>query len=349
MRSLLSILGLCAVVFAASPVAADDMDITLARLRLAPTGDCPAVGENGLPRAFCADNDEWERLMSELGGSLVPQSLSPARTLGYGGFFVGIDTWITGIDGGARHWRVGTEGDEGAGMEDCVDGTGLGCNRFPDDVLIWSRVNVRKGFPFGFELGTSFAYLWNTELFAWGLEIRWALFEGYRRGFWAFLPDVAVRGMVNTLVGDNEFNVTVPSVDVIVSKPITIAGSAVISPFVSGQLAWIFADSELIDLTPNIDAYDECRPATMGDMSSCQRTEPIPGGRSPGEDYNNNATFDQVRTSRFRLTFGVHGRYEAITLAASFSFDLVKPGDDEDLPDDVNRQWVTTFGAGATF
>jgi hypothetical protein len=132
-------------------------------------------------------------------------------------------------------------------------------------------------------------------------------------------------------------------------RPITIAGSAVVSPFITGQLAWIFADSELIDLTPNIDAYDECRPATSGDMSSCQRTEALPDGRMPGEDYNNNATFDQVRTSRFRLTFGVQGRYEAITLAASFSFDLVKPGDDEDLPDDLNRQWVTTFGAGATF
>jgi hypothetical protein len=316
------------------------MDLSLARLRIAaspaPGALCSTDAGVAGSRAFCPDHDEWERLMSELGGSMIPESLSPARTLGYGGFFVGVDSWITGINGNARHWQVGTEGDEGA-SEGCSGDTGLGCNRFTDDVLIWSRVNVRKGFPFGFELGTSFAYLWNTELFAWGLEVRWALFEGYRRGFWAFMPDIAVRGMVNTLVGDNEFNMTVPSIDVIASKPIVIAGSATISPFVSVQLAWLFADSELIDLSPDVNAYEMCRPDAAGMCTG------------PGDDYNNNATFEQIRTSRYRLTFGVHGRYEAITLAASFAFDLVKPGEDEDLPDDLDRQWTTTFGAGVTF
>jgi hypothetical protein len=307
----------------AGPVAADDMDISLARLRVAADStDAQCLPMDGSSiRTHCPDNPEWQRLMSELGGTMIPTSLAPARTLGYGGFYVGVESWIAGVDGSGRHWSLGTEGDASAGA-DCGDSTGLGCNRFPSQALVWSRVNVRKGFPFGFELGTSVSHLWNTQLWAWGLEVKWAIFEGYRTGFWAFIPDIAVRGMVNTLVGDPEFNLTIPSFDVIASKPITVFGSGTVTPFGSLQFAWLFADSELIDFTPEAGAGDGA----------------------------NNAVFDRVRSARYRLTLGVQGRYQAITLSASFSFDLVKPSDaDSELPDDLGRQWMTTFGAGLTF
>lgn len=286
---------------------------------------------------FCPDEDSWARLMSELGGSMIPNSLAPARTLGYGGFYMGIDTWITGVDGNSRHWSLGTEGDDGAGTETCADfDTGLGCNRFAPSALFWTRAQLRKGFPFGFELGTSFSYLWNSQLFAWGLEIRWAIIEG-----WDFpVPDVAVRGQVNTLVGDAEFNMTVPSIDVVVSERIAISRSAVLTPFVAGQVAFIFADSELIDFTPGTDAYAECRSVADADMASCS---------VGGADFANNSTFDEIRAARWRLTLGAQGQYEWITVSAAFAFDLVKPGADDDIPDDVNRQWTVNFGAGATF
>ncbi len=244
-----------ALVAMSAPVRANDMDVSLARLRI-PAGDtdpmsptfCPPTVAGGGTRAYCPDNAAWANLMSELGGSALPIVMSPARTVGYGGFQLAVEGSITGIDGGDSFWEGGTEGDERAGGEACAGVTpGLGCNRFANDVLFWSRLMARKGFPLGFELGTGFSYLNNTSLWAWALEVKWSLFEGFRHGLPAVIPDVSVRGMVNTVVGDPEFNLTTPSVDITISKPLIAFGTTRITPFVSWQVGWIFADSELVD------------------------------------------------------------------------------------------------------
>ena len=348
-----------AAILLATPVtaSADDMDIALSRLTIeaqdpavAPDTSCSTATAVGTPRSFCPDNEAWRRLMSQFGMGMAPPVLSPARTLGYGGFYLGLEGWITGVDSGQDYWRRGTEGDAGARTEHI--------NRFPASTLIWSRVDIRKGFPFGFELGTSFSHVLNTDLYAWGLEIKWSVFEGYRQGLGGFFPDVAVRGMVNTMTGDSEFNLTVPTFDIIASKPIPISGVGTLTPFVSWQMAWILADSELVDLTPGIDSFDECRPdpvapsGVMGDTSSvdCMRTEPLPSGRVVGEDYNNNGVFEQIRAARMRLALGVQGRYQAITLSGSFMFDLSKPGEmDAEMPADLPRQWTAAAGVGVSF
>lgn len=311
------------------------MDVSLARLTVpAGTEGCSATGDRGLPQRFCGDQDDWRRITSQLGFSLAPPVLSPARTTGYGGLYIGVEGWITPIDSGADYWHRGTEGDADSLTE----------NRFPSSTLLWSRLAIRKGFPFGFELGTSFAKLVDTSYWAWGVEVKWALFEGFRTGL-GILPDLAVRGMVNTMVGEPEFNLTVPTLDFVISKRITLAGTGTITPIVAYQIAWIFADSELVDLTPDTDAFTECRPAT--DVSSTSCTSGLPDA---GADYNNNTTFDALRAPRQRLVVGVEGRYQALTLTGSFTFDLMKPGDqDDEVPDDLPRQWTASAGVGLSF
>ena len=317
------------------------MDVTLARLRRpAPFGDCPAMGDNGLPRDFCADEPAWYSLASQLGFSLIPPVLSPARTTGYGGLYVGLEGWITGINpsdstGGVRYWEVGTEGDSSS----------VERNRFPSSTLIWTRFAIRKGFPLGFELGMSFAKLLSTSYWGYGLEVKWALFEGFRYGI-GILPDVAVRGMVNTMVGESEFNLTVPSFDIIVSKRIAVAGVGTITPFVAWQIGWIFADSELVDLTPEADAFTACRPQPGNTSTVCSGDAP---GPNPGADYNNNTTFDELRSARQRLVLGARGQYRALEVTASFAFDLTKPGDDDEVDDDLPRQWTVAAGVGLAF
>ncbi len=336
----------------ASEARADEMDIALSRLRVpGGTEGCEGALANGTTRDFCADDESWRDVMSQLAGSVAPPVLSPARSLGYGGFFIGVEGWVTPIDSEEDYWKLGTEGDDAAGIE--------GRNRFPDSTLVWSRVVARKGFPFGFELGTSFAHMFNSQLWALGLEVKWSLFEGFRDGLGGVVPDVAVRGMVNTVTGDSEFNLTVPSFDVTVSKPIVIAGSGVLTPFIAGQVYWVFADSELVDLTPTVNAFEECRPdpsaTVVGENTTvrCTRnvaTDPLPDGRSPGQDYNNNDIFAQIRAPRARAVIGFHARYEFFALAASFQFDFAKPGDmDDDIPSYIPRQWTLATSLGAQF
>ena len=75
-------------------------------------------------------------------------------TEGVRGIYVGFESWITGIDNDpdtavGRAWFRAVEGD---GM-----GADTSRSRFVDSVLAWGRFNVRKGLPFGFELGTWFS------------------------------------------------------------------------------------------------------------------------------------------------------------------------------------------------
>jgi hypothetical protein len=312
----------------------------------------------------------WARMMGELGGSMIPVVLSPARTVGYGGFELAAEGWVTGISGNSNHWRLGTEGDTAAGTDSCLDAddpsrpisTGVGCNRFAPSTLFWTRLMARKAFPFGFQLGTGFSYLVGTDLWAWSLEIHWALFEGFRSGFPGFIPDIAVRGAVNTVVGDPDFNITVPTVDIIVSKPIVLGSSARLTPFAAWQFAFIFADSELVDLTPEIDAFDRCRPDPSQPGTVCTRAPSASEPGLGGFDYENNETFDQLRMTRQRLHLGLQLHYQVVMLTGAFAFDVIDPQSlSDDTPHDLiapdgnvaskglGRQWTVSFNAGLQF
>lgn len=285
--------------------------------------------------------------MSDLSGSLLSSGPSPADTTGYGGFELTLDNSITGIDGSAQHVQLGTQGDSGAGRETCEGSNGLGCNRFADDVLFWSQLSLRKGFPYGFQLGLNAGHLWNSSLWSIGAEVHWALLEGLNEGAYRYLPDLAFRGSVKTVVGDPDFTLTVASAELVLSKPIGIDGTVELTPFGILSGAFSFADSGLVDLTPDVDAYDECRPDPAAATGACTRTGPLPSGRQPGEDYNHTATFDSFRAFRLRATLGLRGQYELLVLSGSFSIDVLEPGQlSDDVPESVGRQWTASLSAG---
>lgn len=360
-------LGLTLMLFVPSAVRADEMDIDL----------------NDLRRDELSGGEEfaWKRLMSQLGGTIAPPVLEPANTVGPGGFYLGVEGAITGIDDDQLYWGYGTEGDDPSEA----------LNRFTKPTYSWFRMNVRKGLPFGFELGASAAHAMHTNYWAWGVTLKWAILEGFRTGI-GYLPDLAFRASVQTMTGDSEFNLTVPSADLILSKPIVLAKTATLTPYVAGQAMFVLADSEVVDLTPGTNPYDVCQPQAPFDSQArnqaayddsmdplndpdvrnrstfaCSQTPPT---GSEQFDFENNHVFSQIRAMRTRLVFGMQYQYMALTLNASFGFDLVKPGQlDDDVvsyvddrgtesPDDdvrvtnegfLPRQWTAAFGVGFTY
>jgi hypothetical protein len=339
----------------ASTASAQRMDLALSRLSVPSdplSATCPSerVGPDGMvyPQEVCQDDDAWRSLATQFAGGLIPPMLTPARTRGPRSFYFGIDTSISGIDASSRYWHVGTEG-TGSGS------TGIaGENRQVDGVLAWTRLTVRKALPFGFELGTNIGYLVNTSYWALGVEIRWALLEGWLTHDW-WVPDIAVRGSVQTLVGDAEFNMTVAAFDLTISNSIVIGDAFEFTPILAGQLSWTFADTELVDLTPSTSAFGTCNPdpaTPTGPGSLC---------RGSGMDYNHNAVFPSIRTMRPRLIFGAQARYEVFTLTGSFSFDAVPPSEmDSHLPRTItepggtvrtvnDRQWRIDVGVGISY
>ncbi|MEZ4335340.1 MAG: hypothetical protein R3B82_01820 [Sandaracinaceae bacterium] len=329
-----------------SSASAQDMNIALSRLRIDaedpirnPDTPCSSsFTADGMPltRAYCQDDDAWRRVMTQFTAGLIPPVLTQAGTRGVRGIYVGFETWLTGIDNDQEYWHRAVEGDGGS--------ADFNRSRFVDSVLAWGRLNVRKGLPFGFELGTNIGYMANSTYWTLGLEVRWALWEGFRTDV-GWIPDLAVRAAVQTMLGDGEFNVTVPSLDIILSEPIIVGNSVEITPSIFAQVAWIFADTELVDLDREMSAFDPCMP----DPSTPTSGSP-PYCRGDGMQLNHNVVFPSIRTVRARIGGGLQIRYEWFTLMGSFLFDLARPSDfDGSLPTDLPAQWQVDIGTGLTF
>jgi hypothetical protein len=135
----------------------------------------------------------------------------------------------------------------------------------------------------------------------------------------------------------------------------------VLTPWVGYQHLWVFADSGVIDTTPQTDAVGYCNFAGPNVPGNPDPTKPgihdgqpvCPGG-SP-LDFNNNAVFDDARLERHRLLFGLMFRYEALALGGQFITDLVPPEDAQNSEADSealageDRQWTVVLELGAMF
>ncbi len=281
-----------------------------------------------------ADNTLFANLTNELAGALAPGLLTPASTIGYNRVYIGYEQSITNVNtalSGPQHWQRGTEGVAPSGVRD--DGTARTRSRVPD-VLFASRLHMRHGLPYGFEAGVQGTLVHDSSLVAMGLDIKWSLWEGFRRGV-GYIPDFALRGSVNTLVGNQQLYLTVVSIDGVLSKHIPVAGSLTITPYVGGQALLVFGDSTVIDGTPRRSGYQECSrrrtvyttdPMTGAVSSSlvCDSGAAPPAPDAPNDSVND-VVFTPTRLLRARGLGGVRLKYGVFSFTAEFIMDLAAP------------------------
>lgn len=186
-------------------------------------------GEGVLFNAGGPITERWERLTTELGYVLAPRLSSPAETLGHAGFQIGTLWSGTFVSSDEPYWQV----------------TEAGADGDPVGVLHTLQLDVRKGLPFSFELGVNLVWLIESELLAPGLEVRWALQEGYH-----LAPDFGLRGSVSHMVGHRDLSLTVVGLDAVVSKGFGVAGMMHIAPYLSWSVLMIAASSRVVDPTP---------------------------------------------------------------------------------------------------
>jgi hypothetical protein len=375
-----------AVTLIATPARADSMDPTPERFVTQPGGlpkgfSCQQVaanpggaltalkaqGKSSSPSVLSSlacqpNNAAFQNMVSELGFAIAPTAFHPGRTTGFGGFQFGIESSYTKINpdavtpgtaaqgGGVQYWHLGTQGsvDPNTGLQSTS-------NTAPDSVIQVYSLKARKGLPLGFEITGDVSYIANTVMWTAGADVRWALLEGFRTGWPSYLPDVSVGGGVRSLTGTSKFSLTTVGIDAQISKPITLADTSVISPYIGYQRLYIFGDSSTVDLTPNTDPQKECAPnpavpTQQNGQPNCTKTIPGPngGGAMNNVDFNNDATFAQVRTNRHRGIVGLNYRYEVLYLAGQFLFDLTPPND-ENPGLNPTRQWTLSFEAGVYF
>ncbi len=359
--------------FAGKTAHAAGMDPTPERLVLQPGGipggtTCQDIALN--PQGFVnknpgqspnsfgckADHVAFANMVSELGFAIAPTAFHPARTTGIGGFALTFEASYTKINADAfskatdgtmtQYWHKGTQGSVDPNTKQFST-----ANNGPDSLLQVYSLKARKGLPFGFELAGALGTLANTSMWVTGADIRWSLMEGFRTGGLGVLPDVAVGSGVRTLMGTSKFHLTTVGIDAQVSKPITLADSSILTPYVGYQRLIIFGDSVVVDTTPNVDPLKQCGyqgpDPNTGEPRCTNKLNNDPKFNNDG-DFNNNITFNKVRTHRHRGIFGVNYRYEVLYLASQFLIDLTPPSDENPGLSD-SRQWTFSLEAGVFF
>jgi hypothetical protein len=317
-----------------SDARADDMDLALSRLRL---GDLCTELEPSLPAwaTRCKDQEMFERLVSEYAVAMAPPSAGPARSLGARGFQLSLDMTVTEIEAGSKYWVRGTEG-----AQRLQTGASFGQNPAPAPVLIWNRLQVRKGLPFGFEAGAALGQGIDTSMWTLGLMLKWALFEGFRTHL-GRLPDVSIQGGYSRSVGSSQATMQLATFDLSLSKPFVVEHTWTITPLLGMQTLFVNVRSGVVDLTPGgqpgdmtppaEDAFAACAPRAPSGTSAKDPPDVAPNGQpcaeaGGGADFAYAVVFDPVTQTRVRAFGGAQLRYDMFLLQLIMHYDLAAPG-----------------------
>lgn len=305
-------LALAAGIFAATRTArADRNDLRLINLCPTPGGvTCPWVTQSATSTAVDLGGDpdaasRFRSLMSELGVVVAPRLQTPADTLGVAGFQFSAELGMTQVSRDQSFWN---------GVEN-VSPSNPNAAR-PERWLTTLGLFVRKGMWFpapAIEWGVGALNVMQSGMWALQGYLKLALHEGFHRS--AF-PSVALRGGFSHLVGTDQVNLTVSSVDLLVSKAFSLAGTARVEPFVGWNLLLIDARSEVIDATPACDAYALHQTAPSdpraGMLTACPAAQ-----LGTWADLGANFTFpDQDIITRQRIYAGVKIRLAMLFLVA---------------------------------
>jgi hypothetical protein len=274
-----------ALVCASRWAAADPNDLVLSRL-------ATRVVDGDRVTAVVGQSLEFRALASQLGVVLAPHLLTPADTLGFGGFQFDVTASQTTIDSKQPYWRVLAGSPDPSGAGSVAHGAGF---------LRTIGMFAHKGLWFpvpSFEVGVGAVHLLDSTTWVGQLYAKLALHEGYHD---LPLPSLAIRGGVARLMSQRELDLTVGSVDVTISKHLGIGGTWRLDPFAGYDLLVIIPRSEVIDATPNVD------PLHMGDDM----------------DAANNFVFkDQAAILRHRVLAGVKLQYHVVQLTLEAQYAL---------------------------
>jgi hypothetical protein len=293
---------------------------------------------NTCSTGLCPDNASFELLATELAGALAPTVRTGAATGGSRSFYLGLSSTASTLRSRQRYWARGTRGADPSGPQ----------NDSVDSLLSFQRLDVRKGLPFGFEVGSSVGFGLNTSLWVIAAELKLALFEGFRSGLGA-LPDVALRAVAQAVVGSPQLSLHTQAFDITLSKPFVLRQEHTLTPLLALQLLFVSAHSAAVDFTPRESAWAACDPVTApsGAEPSCETMEGERELRSSG-------SFRDVSRTRVRMFLGAEERYRLLSIALTLGFDLITPpvpreAEGESLPTNLLRQFSLQLAGGLRY
>lgn len=136
-------------------------------------------------------NDTFKTLVKEAGAVVAYRGVAPAEPGGLTGFDIGVETSFVKVD--EDIWSTVV-------------------SDVPSYLPV-PRVHVRKGLPFGIDLGASYTMVPDSNIKVIGGEIQYAIMDGS-----AALPALALRGHYSTLLGVDDLDLEVYGGDLVLSK-----------------------------------------------------------------------------------------------------------------------------------
>ena len=277
-----------------------------------------------------ADNVGFRSLMSELGVMFAPNLLSPAETVGWNGYKLGVELGLVTANTGRLgneadqnfnlpFWRASENVSNGAFQNPVAD-RALISQQLPPTVAPTITVMARKGFWFpvpSFEIGFGARHLIGSRMWSALMTAKLAVHEGFQG---LPLPAMALRGSASRVFGTTGFNLTVAGVDFSASKAFAIVDTFNITPYLGYQVLMTVADSDVLDATPNRDAVretindaDQNNPGNVGALARCSN--------QVTDDCNSNFTFfDGSVIVRHRVFAGLRVNYYIASLVAQLSY-----------------------------
>ena len=112
-------------------------------------------------------------------------------------------------------------------------------------MLTTGQIHFRKGLPQSFEVGTTITYLFLSQMFSAGAEVKWSLIEGFY-----YVPDLCVRGAVNRTFATRDIDLTTAGFDGALSKTFGLFGTPQLTPYAGYSMGVVWASSRVINATP---------------------------------------------------------------------------------------------------
>lgn len=152
----------------------------------------------------------FKSLSRELGSALSYKNVAPAEPLGVTGFDIGIEATAVDISKEASYWQAATG------------------NNAPS-VYVIPKLRVRKGLPFGIDVGAMYSFVPDSNIQLLGAEVSKAILEGS-----AATPALGVRATYTRLVNVGTIDLQTVGVDASISK-----GILIFTPYAGAGAIWI--------------------------------------------------------------------------------------------------------------
>ncbi len=153
---------------------------------------------------------EFKDLTRELGSAIAYRNLAPAAPLGITGFDVAVQASAINIENNSDYWKRAT-GDNAPSY------------------IGYPSVRVRKGLPFGIDVGAMYTYVYDTDIQVYGAEISKAILEGGVAS-----PALGVRATYTRLAGIDDISLQTAGFDATISK-----GFLILTPYAGAGMVWI--------------------------------------------------------------------------------------------------------------